>query len=288
MPAGFRRCGLYPIDKNQVLSRMPRQQSEADRTATRQLLDETFSERLAQLRGTDKQKTRKRGAKVIPGKSLCDLSDQEEEEHEEEDEEEPEEEEVDADDLLVDRDSDSEAELVMPRKRSRAGVFEDVDEDEEAGPSGAAGSSRKDGPSSKVVPESSDEFAVGTFVVAMYEGTWYLGQVEGCDPDEEVDGYTCVKYLEKKGENKFTFSGRDILFTLNTDILLTVEHPDPVSSRGFWGLPQQTVKEVTKLVKGIWSIFHRTFLGVLVPVPVPVRFIFYLLKNWFNCLCVSS
>lgn len=261
---------------------MPRQRSEADRTATRQLLDETFSERLAQLRGTDKQKTRKRGSKVIPGKSLCD---QEDEQHEEEDEEEPEEEEVDADDLLVDRDSDSEAELVMPRKRGRATVIEDDDDVEEAGPSGAAGSSRKDGPSSKV-PESSDEFAVGTFVVAMYEGTWYLGQVEGCDPDEEVDGYTCVKYLEKKGENKFTFSGRDILQTLNSDILLTVEHPDPVSSRGFWGLPQQTVKEVMKLVKGIWSIFHRTFLGVL----VPVRFIFYLpvLKNWFNCLCVSS
>ncbi len=93
----------------------------------------------------------------------------------------------------------------------------------------------------------------------MYDGSWYVGQVEGEDPDEETQGFTLIQYMERKGDNKFVWSKKDMLKTLNTDILLKTEPPIPVSSRGFWGLPQQTLKIVEKLVKE-WSILIlRTF-----------------------------
>ncbi len=60
---------------------------------------------------------------------------------------------------------------------------------------------------------------------------WYIGQVEGEDPDQEEEGYTLVKYMEKKGHNRFVWGTDDILKTSNNDILLLVDPPIPVSNR---------------------------------------------------------
>lgn len=288
MEASFRTCGLFPIDKQQVIKRLPRKDGNA--TANRQLLDETFGERLENLRGVDKQISKKRGKKVAPGKSFTAVDEDETSESEEE-----------ADNPLTMEESeveDSEEELARPiNKKIRGSVETSSDESEaepQPGPSGSSNSSK-----GKAVPNSSnikaknissssssaknvsssssqpEEFPVGTFLVAMYEGTWFVGQVEGEDPDEEAEGFTLIRYMERKGDNRFLYSSKDILKTLNTDILLKTEPPIPVSNRGFWGLPQETVKIVEKLVKE-WSILIlRAFQSLKC-------------KKTFNSFCVLS
>ena len=225
-----------------------------DPSLTRRLLDETFSERLAELRGVDgkDKEKKKRGKKVPPGQSYCD----------EEEEDDAMEDEVMEDEVREDRDmsgqeSDSSDVSIRPIRMRQRGSLEDSDPDE---------------PQPRRT-EPDQNFVVGSFVIAMYEGTWYLGQVEGQDPEDEMDGYTCVKYMEKKGVNKFLFNHKDVLPTLNTDILLTVDHPVPVSNRGFWGLSDEMLCTVGKLVKGNWSIFYKRILKLFCKVKVKCIFV---------------
>ncbi len=40
-------------------------------------------------------------------------------------------------------------------------------------------------------------YAVGTYVVAVYDSEWYLVQVEGEEPENKCDGFTLLKYMER-------------------------------------------------------------------------------------------
>lgn len=271
MAAAFRTCGLFPVDKNEVIKDLP-SCHQTDATASRQLLDETFGERLKSLRGVDQPK-QKRGKKVAPGKCYTDVTSSSEEEADDplpmEDSEIEDNSEMEMEeDSQVEMAANSDEEVVRPTgKRIRGSVESssesELEADPEDGPSrvtGTGDSGKKF--KGKGVPGSTsvkcknvrqeEEFPVGGFVVAMYEGFWYIGQVEGEDPEEEVNGFTLVQYMERKGENRFTWSKKDLLKTLNTDILLRIESPIPVTNRGFMGLPQTTLKQVEKLVKE-WS-----------------------------------
>jgi len=59
--------------------------------------------------------------------------------------------------------------------------------------------------SSKVVGgrKQAEMFPVGSYVAAVYDGDWYVAQVEGEEPEEETEGYTLLKYTERKGHNQF-------------------------------------------------------------------------------------
>lgn len=262
MAAAFRTCGLSPVDKQEVLKNLPRKNRE-DGNASRQLLDETFAERLEQLRGASQPARKKRGKKVPPGRSYTALPSSSEEEEESEGEDVERLLEEDGDRLLEESevDSEEEEEIIRPAsKRSRC-IPDDEDEDEaEPRPSSSRAEPRPSSSRAKPRPSSggassspAEDFPVGAFVVAMYEGTWYVGQVEGEDPDEEAEGFTLIQYMERKGDNRFVWSKKDLLKTLNTDILLQTEPPIPVSTRGFFGLPSDTLRNVEKLVKE-WSI----------------------------------
>jgi hypothetical protein len=118
--------------------------------------------------------------------------------------------------------------------------------DSEAGPSGLCREQ-----------VTSATFVVGAFVVAVYDSDWYIGQVEGEDPDQEEEGYTLVKYMEKKGHNRFVWGTDDILKTSNNDILLLVDPPVPVSNRHM-GLPAATLRSVETIFRVLWSIIFFT------------------------------
>jgi hypothetical protein len=127
-----------------------------------------------------------------------------------------------------------------------------------------------------------DSYAVGNFVVAVYESLWYIGQVEGEEPEEETAGFTLIKYMDRKGHNQFVWGVRDDIYkTKNSDILLQVDPPVPVVSDRIWGLPKDTLKKVEDLFKVVvyytWesrlNVFFQSyqslklphFLAVLVP-----------------------
>jgi len=48
-------------------------------------------------------------------------------------------------------------------------------------------------------------FAVGSFVVAVFDKAWYVAQVEGEEPEEETEGFTLLRYMERKGANQFVW-----------------------------------------------------------------------------------
>jgi hypothetical protein len=76
--------------------------------------------------------------------------------------------------------------------------------------------------------------------------------MEGEDVEDEFEGFTLLKYMERRGENQFVWGQvRDTFKTNNQDILLKVEPPVPVPSRLF-GLPKNVVAEVEKLFRVKW------------------------------------
>ncbi len=81
---------------------------------------------------------------------------------------------------------------------------------------------------------------------------WYVAQVEGEEPEEvegeepeeEEEGYTLLNYMERCGFNQFRWGKKkDVLKTRNSDILLKIDPPIPVSSR-YMGLPKNLVDKV--------------------------------------------
>jgi hypothetical protein len=232
LPAAFKKCGLYPVDVERAVERIPHRNMECP-ASTKELLDSSFGEKLDQLRGFSKTKP-KRGKKIkVPaGKSYTDV--QEKDQGNEEDE-------------------DDEEEEVPIRSRKNAHISEyDSDEElpdpaEEAVDDPGLGGSWRGGPATL-------SFPVGSFVVAVCDKTWYLAQVEAEEPEEESEGYILLKYMERKGHNQFIWGKvSDTRKTVDSDILLRIEPPIPVSSR-LWGLPKGVLKEIKKLFMVMWSI----------------------------------
>jgi len=239
LPAAFEKCGLYPVSKERAMERIPHRQMEVENETARRILDSTLGERLEALRGVDKKEAKKkRGKKIkVPaGRSYT---------------EDPEEEE-DVDALL---------EEVVPVKARRSRPLlesdtsdddrelpdedDDEDKDRDVGEDGDVG----------MEEQEEEQYRVGSFVVAVYEKSWYLAQVEGEEEEEETEGFTLLKYMERAGPNQFVWGKRtDRLKTLNSDIIMLVEGgPIPISSR-FVGLPKEVVKKVEERMRVLWSI----------------------------------
>ena len=71
--SGFRTCGLYTLDRNQVLKKLPDTERTCDdRHASFTQLNDTLISLLEASRGSTATSTRKRqrGAKVVPGKQI--------------------------------------------------------------------------------------------------------------------------------------------------------------------------------------------------------------------------
>lgn len=73
LKAGFRKTGIYPLDKTQILSRLPSADSNASGT-TSELVSQSFVDHLRQARGDDEAscnaRIKRRKVAVAPGKSL--------------------------------------------------------------------------------------------------------------------------------------------------------------------------------------------------------------------------
>jgi hypothetical protein len=239
LPAAFKKCGLYPVDVEKAVERIPHRNMECP-ASTKELLDSSFGEKLDQLTGFSKTAKPKRGKKIkVPaGKSYTDVQEE------------------DCENEEAEEDDDDEEEEVPIRSRKSAHISEsDSDEElpdpaEEAADDPGAGGSWRGG-------STSSSFPVGCFVVAVYDKTWYLAQVEAEEPEEESEGYILLKYMERKGHNQFIWGKVcDTLKTVDKDILLRIEPPIPVSSR-LWGLPKDVLKEVEKLFMVMWSIIFK-------------------------------
>jgi hypothetical protein len=256
LEAAFNKCGLYPVNAARAVERIPAKTMECDTDTTRELMDSTFGDTLEKLRGFDKEKKKQpRGKKikVLPGQSYSAEVDEQDDEEDEEDEIELDEMEVD--ELLEgmqDKEQEKDEEEVDRReerwRRTIRSIVEsdsdqDYDEEEEVDR-----------------PKPAPEHAVGSFVVAVYDGNWFIAQVEAEEPENECEGFTLLKYMERHGNNQFSWGQKiDQLKTINTDILAKVDPPIPISSRHY-GLPKDSVKKIETLFRVLWSIFYLKML----------------------------
>lgn len=292
LPAAFDRCGLYPLNPERGMERIPSRHMATDKDTTTALLDSTLGEMLEELRGVGNIEKKKRGKKlkVPPGKSFCKDTDSEDSDdmalEEGKDRDEVEENNVEMEDDEIEQllgGGDRRAKRMAKRMRASVETSEE-DEEMEDDPKEqplrrrASGRTRR----MRVFEDTADEeeeeededdegefaggepcktpplYAVGSYVAAVYDHEWYVAQVEAEEPENECQGFTLLKYMERKGKNQFVWGEKkDTLKTINRDILRKVDPPIPVSSR-LWGLPKEIEKEIDKLMRVKWSIidFH--------------------------------
>jgi hypothetical protein len=184
-------------------------------------LDAALLHRLEVRRFGEASKKRPRGQKVPAGQSYTEMEEEEstdentDESTDKEDDEDDDESEVDKNE--ADEECEDEVEAVLQGARE--------DEDEE-------------------LPEVSG----GSYVVAVYEGQWFLAEVAR-DQKNVRSGYTRLEYLAIKGKNAFTQPFKpDVVITLDEDILLKNVCPEPVNSRGCLGLNKTDLCKVITLM----------------------------------------
>jgi hypothetical protein len=90
------------------------------------------------------------------------------------------------------------------------------------------------------------EFLPGSYVIARYVGNWFIAQVEN-EQTNILPGYMHLRYMAKKGRNRFMWEKPDILSTLDQDILLKTPPPVPVTSR-FMGVSENIAKQADRLL----------------------------------------
>jgi hypothetical protein len=75
-----------------------------------------------------------------------------------------------------------------------------------------------------------------------------VAQVEAEEPENECEGFTLLKYMQRIGRNQFVWGAvPDILKTINKDILLKTGPPIPVSS-SYLGYPKDIVKTLDQML----------------------------------------
>jgi hypothetical protein len=201
-------------------------------------LDATLLQRLELRRFGDPSKKRTRGQKVPAGQSYTEM------EEEEEDETDDEEDETDDEEDDDDEEDKDETEL---------NDDEEFEDEVEAVLQGA----EAEGVNDEELPDVSG----GGYVIAVYEGQWFLAEVSR-DQQKVKKGYTKLEYMAIKGTNAFTQPPKpDLHITLDEDIILKNVYPEPVNSRGCLGLNKKDLSKVITLMVVVFisSSLSNTF-----------------------------
>ncbi len=128
---------------------------------------------------------------------------------------------------------DREEQAVSDAEAGTASEVEDLDSSEEEGDKNEDNSSEDD--SCEELPDLNPPQArrqAGTWVVAIYEGQWFLCEVVE-DQSKVADGYTRLSYMAIKGRNVFGWGKKaDLVDTFEEDIILDKVEPMPANNRG--------------------------------------------------------
>ncbi len=82
-------------------------------------------------------------------------------------------------------------------------------------------------------PEDSVDLTPGTYVVAVYQGAWYISQVLDKDKEKkalQTEAYVFISFMERVGKNSHVFrwpDRSDNLNTLKEDVLFACRVPTP-------------------------------------------------------------
>ena len=279
MPNAFEKSGLYPINAEKVLERLPNTITTMEITTN---LDAVLLKRLDDARyereKSKQSKARPKGKKVPAGISYC----PEDSGSDEDDDVETAPDAGDGPSNDSSNDSGDDGDLPDPLEDvdSALAAGENADDEltEDVGqPSTSAqimnvlmrsapGSKRGKSPMKKGASKNiKSSIKNGNMVVATYEGEWFLAQVIEANIKH---GYSKLNYMKIQGMNSFIWGASDELVTLNQDILLQNVSPVLLNSRGAIGLSKEDLKIVKEKMTNMvfYSNFHfyRIFLTFLI------------------------
>lgn len=218
LPKAFEKCGLYPINRDKVLDRIP---TVLNRQEIASHMDHLVLKKLEVRRFGDQKKKTVRGKKIPAGQSFTqeDSSSQEEE---------------DASSSEEEGDKDEVEEM---------GEGEDVDQD-----MGQEDSDEED---------SDAHFRAGSLVAALYEGEWFIAEVCMNQDRVPVD-YVRLSYMAIKGVNSFSWPDKkDLVITYKDDVLLEDVLVEPVNSRGNVGLKKIDHDKILSLMVLVFLLFLK-------------------------------
>jgi hypothetical protein len=255
--SGFEATGLYPVSVERATSKLPKELDERQvETSMQRELLKTLNDMRFNPPPTKHAQRPKKMQKLPAGDSYtCTVTsareqDSEEEEEEEEEEMEEEMEEVDFSDSESDMDSQERSRAVKnivrklgKRKRLDEEEYEeesagDDDDENQGGDQDEDQDKNHDEHQDKKKhgkdqgPSAADhQYPAESFIVAVYQGEWYLGQVmdkEGEPEAEESDSYLLVSFMERMKGDLFKWPSRsDILNVLKDDVLFRCAPPTP-------------------------------------------------------------
>ena len=112
---------------------------------------------------------------------------------------------------------------------------------------------------SKQKSSPSPAFQPGSHVVAEYEGEYFLCEVTQ-NQEDVAKGYTRLSYTTIKGKNSFAWGEKpDLMITLNEDILVKDVIPQPINSRGHFGLEN---KDLIAVLKKMVMVYFSSLLNL--------------------------
>jgi hypothetical protein len=112
--------------------------------------------------------------------------------------------------------------------------------------------------------QHAEGFPPGCFVVSVYQGSWYVGEVrakEGEAGVEEGDKYLLVSFMTKFEDNSFKWPRRpELLNVLKTDVLFGCAAPNPCASNSLRRSPtiELTEGDLEK-AKQLFNLFKAYF-----------------------------
>ena len=115
-------------------------------------------------------------------------------------------------------------------------------------------------------------------LAATYEGELFMAQVLE-DQEDTMEGHTLLSYMTIKGRSSFAWGVKDILPTLNEDILISKVTPVPVNSRGHFGFEKSTYEKAMRLMVVVYLLTH------FYPLPPPRYQYYFKIYLNFSLLC---
>lgn len=210
--SGFRKCGIFPTDKQQLLKRLPGGIT-ADEV---HMVGEAFLEKIKEQRGdlTKAPKViRRKKLNIAPGQSIC-----------------PE----DVTPNTQPQPSTSKAALIKKSSKRYKPVNSPSDNsDDDCSVASFMDTndafSLRDSESTTEVPSETSPLMKGNFVLVRYNSVIYPGQIVSINAEEaEVD---C---MEKAGNHWKWPMRKDVLIYTMKDIIIKINPPKPVNKRGYF------------------------------------------------------
>jgi hypothetical protein len=222
--SGFETTGLYPFSMEKALSKLPVEVEEREvESAVQRTLLNTLSNMRYNAPANKAAARPKRSERLPPGASYTCGPEKVVRPSGDGDSSNSDTSNSDSDSSSSSS-SESEDEGEEETRRTVAEIVDSLEEDDEDEDDPAESESG-----------AAVEYPVESFVVAVYQNQWYVGQVQNKEEEpeaEEGDHYVILSFMERiKDNNSFKWPLRpDILNMLKEDILFPCKHPIPTSS----------------------------------------------------------